>query len=404
MNVQKLLSKIALLSVLLIPLSAPALVMRPNGPEPVIVQIKESLRTSDELDNRLNELTSLRSQNHLSVVKWWAGSKLLVLLSFPANFTERQATTVIAKLRQLAAVEKVVEVSAFNLHFRSGDFVREYGPNDSIPDVARRGFDADRIGKQAPAVPDQVTLLQTPHIPNRLIVGWKEEYIWKADTSGFAQRMAEFHRNAGCRVVREFRYSPTKLSQVLEFDDPTSLADKLKRYMDSGWVAYAQPDYVYHTTAVPNDPVYSSYPGPQWTLPIIHAPEAWDMFPNATKGDPSVIIAVGDTGARVNGPPAFPNATPHPDFKDNLWSGQNNGDMHNFIYQSTNVDDDYATQHGSNVASIIGAQGNNGSYMSGVAWDTSLMILKVVDSQDSSNSDAICRRHLLCGAKWRHCD
>lgn len=377
MKVQTLLSKFLVLTILLLPLSASALVMRANGPEPVIVQIKESLRTSDDLDNRLNELATSRNQNHLSVVKWWAGHKLLVMLSFPTNSTERQAMAVIAKLQQLAAVEKVVAVSAFNLHFRSGDFVRAYGPNDAMPDVARRGFDAERIGKPAATAPDQIALLQTPHVPNRLIVGWKEEYIWKASTSGFSQTMADFHRNAGCRVVREFRYSPTKLHQVLEFDDPATLADKLRRYVDSGLVLYAQPDYIYEGAAVPNDPAYLYTPGPQWSLFKISAGQAWDMFPNTSKGDPSVIIAVGDSGANVT----------HPEFSANLWFDQNNGDNHNFIYTSTNVDDDFAPYyHGSNVASIIGAQGDNGAYLTGVAWDTSLMILKVLDSHNDGTT------------------
>ena len=357
----------------------------PTGPEPVIVQIKESLRTSDDLDNRLNELAAVRNQNRLSVVKWWAGSKLLVMVSFPSNFTERQATAAIAKLQQLPAVEKVVAVSAFNLHFRSGDFTRSYGANDAIPDVARRGFDAERIGKSPSAAPDQLALLQVPHVPNRLIVGWKEEHIWKADTTGFSKRMVDFHRNAGCRVVREFRYSPTKLAQVLEFDDPNTLADKIRRYVESGFVVYAQPDFIYKTTAMPNDPSYGS----QWSLPIIKADQAWDM----TTGDPSVIIAVADSGARVNGPPFFMGETPHPDFVTNLWSGQNDGAIHNFIYNTQSVDDDLVTPrvryHGSKAAAIIGAQGNNGLYLTGIAWDTSLMILKVVASDDSSRTSAV---------------
>jgi hypothetical protein len=330
----------------------------------------------------LNELAAARDQNGLHVLKWWAGPKLLVMLSFPSNFTEQQALTVIGTLQELPAVEKVVAVSAFNLHFRSGDFVRAYGPNDTIPDVARRGFDADRIGRPPPWVRDQASLNLTPHIPNRLIVGWKEEYIWRADTTGFAQVMEDFHRDAGCHVVREIRYSPTKLVQILEFDDPSTLADKLRRYIESGLVVYAQPDFVYKTMAAPDDPWYLSSPGPQWSLPIISAEQAWGI----TTGDPSVIIAVADSGANVI----------HPDFITNLWSGQNNGENHNFISNpnSTNVDDDLVCPgcpryHGSAVASIIGAQGNNLLDMAGVAWDTSLMILKVVDSTDHSTTLAV---------------
>ena len=109
----------SLLGILFFASSSSALVMRANGPEPIIVQIKESLRLSDDLDNRLNEFASARSQNGLSVLKWWAGSKLLVLLSFPPNFTEQRALAVIGKLQQLPVVERVVAASAFNLHFRS---------------------------------------------------------------------------------------------------------------------------------------------------------------------------------------------------------------------------------------------------------------------------------------------
>jgi hypothetical protein len=41
--------------------------------------------------------------------------------------------------------------------------------------------------------------------------------------------------------------------------------------------------------------------------------------------------------------------------------------------------------HGSHVASILGAKGNNGQWMTGVTWNVSLLILKVV-SQNSSDS------------------
>ncbi len=162
-------SLVALLALLplVLPISASALVMRENGPEPVIVQIKESLRLSDQLDARLNEFARLRQQNQLRVEKWWAGTKLLVMVSFPVNFTEQQALTAIGRLQQSPAVEKVVAASAQNLEFRSGDFVREYAATDSIPDVARRGFDAERIGQTLHRTPDDAFLRQRPHIPER---------------------------------------------------------------------------------------------------------------------------------------------------------------------------------------------------------------------------------------------
>jgi subtilisin family serine protease len=362
-------------TLILFPFSAPGLVMRENGPEPVIVEIKESLRTSDELDPKLNQLTALHHQNGLQVVKRWAGEKFLVMLSFPAGFTEQRALAVIEKIQRSPAVEKVVAVSAYNLEFKSGDFAREYGPNEAIPDVARRGFDKDRRRRGPAVTSNPEALLKTPHAANRLIVRWKDEHVWKAERTGFVHQMADLHRNNGCRVVAEHRRSDTQLSQVLEFDDPSTLAEKLRKYRDSGLVEYAQPDFVYKLVTIPNDPVYAGAPGPQWSLPIISAPQAWDI----TTGDHSVIIAVGDSGAPVDGPPAFPSAAPHPDFAENLWDGQNNipaGEIHNFYGNDNRVVDGFG--HGTHVASIIGARGNNSRYMTGVAWDVSLMILKVI--------------------------
>jgi hypothetical protein len=182
-------------------------------------------------------------------------------------------------------------------------------------------------------------------------------------------------------VVREFRYSPSKLTQVLEFDDPELLREKLLKYIETGLVVYAQPDFIYEINAVPNDPWYASFPGPQWSLPIISAPLAWGMFLPAPVGDSSVIIAVGDTGANVL----------HPDLSTNMVDPSLH---HNFISGGNNVDDDYVPYyHGSATASIIGAQGDNAYDMTGVAWDTSLMILKVVDSagfaSNTNVSDAV---------------
>ena len=362
------------LVVLLFSSSASALVMRENGPEPIIVQIKESVRLSDQLDDRLDELASTYTKDGLQIVQRWAGSKFLFMLSFPSNFTEEKAVAAIRRLEELPGVEKVVPVSAFNLHFRSGDFKRSYDPTETVPDVARRGLDADRIGAAEPSVPDKDALAARPHVPNRLIVRWKEENIWNAQATGFNGVIESFNKSADCRVVREFRFSPSKLTQVLEFDDPDQLADKLLTYIESGLVVYAQPDYIYKTNLVPDDPWYASYPGPQWSLPHISAPLAWGMFPPLTVGDPSVIIAVGDSGANVA----------HPDFSPNM---VNSSLHHNFYTGGNDVGDDNG--HGSATASIIGAQGNNTYAMTGVAWETSLMILKIVDANGYTTSEFI---------------
>jgi subtilisin family serine protease len=348
----------------LLPFSAPAFLMRESGPEPIIIQIKESLRQSDDLDSELAKLASLERESSVTVEKRWAGAKYLELISFPRNFTEKQALAVVAKLQQLPSVEKVVALSAFNLEFRSGDFSREFAGNQPIPEVARRGFDRDRIAGSGRGSRNPFGMIFSSHAPDRIIVRWKDEYLWKAAQTGFTQTMASLHQASGCRVIREERWSETGLTQVLQFDPSNdTVLGKLRAYLTSDYIDFAQPDYIYELASTPNDPIYNSFPGPQWSLAKISAPQAWDLSTGDATG--AVIIAIGDTGANVG----------HPEFLTNLWSGQNNGEIHNWYANSTNVADDNG--HGSNVASIIGAKGNNGVGMTGIAWNVSLMHLKI---------------------------
>ncbi|MBA3353116.1 MAG: S8 family serine peptidase, partial [Blastocatellia bacterium] len=227
---------------------------------------------------------------------------------------------------------------------------------------------------------------------NELIVRWKDEYVWEADRTGFDQQFASFNAQAECNVVGEQRYTDHDLTQTLEFDAVKySVLDQLLLYQANEMVDYVQPNYLYDLQSVPNDPFYNTY---QKVYPLgkISAEPAWDSTTGSDTG--SVIIAVLDTGANVastNGHIA------HPDFTANLWSGQNIGtDKHNFTENGHAVTDVYdyesdgsprfGQSHGSNVASIIGARGNNGLYMCGLSQKVRLMILKVLPVPPSNIS------------------
>src|SRR6267143_3078524 len=367
------------LVVLLFSSSASALLMRENGPEPVIVQIKESLRLSDDLDNRLSQLEAAHSQNGLTVRKWFAGNKLLLMLSFPSNFTEQHALAVIATLEQLPAVEKVVAVSAFNLEFKPADFVRAYVSNQTIPEAARRGLDRDELRHSAmtPAQIDEAA--QMPHVQNQLIVRWKSRHVWRATAAGFLQDIANFHAAGGAHVIREMRPSPTDLTQVIEFSDlVTPFAGKLRRYVNCPWVDYAQPNFIYEPAApTPNDPYYVN-PG-QPNLARISGPTAWTI----TKGNQANVVAVADTGANIN----HPDFVAAPPLASNISPG-----WRNYTGGDPNDVSDPLDGHGHHVASIIGAKGNNAAFMTGVAWNVKLLILKVMSGQQTKSvcvADAI---------------
>src|SRR5215203_7453869 len=219
--------------------------MRDNGPEPIFVQIKQTLRTSIELDAQLQELLATENRLALTVTKRYVGTKYIEFVSFPTTFTEADALAAIAVLQSIAAVEQVVALSAFNLVFLSGDFAHEYAPDQPIPEAARRGLDSTTTLVNP-------GIVQQPHVANRLIVSWKPEYLWNSVQTGFREKILAFHAAAGCWVVQETSYSPNDLTQLLGFNGPDSqLLSKLQFYVDSGFVQYAQPDFLYSTTSQP---------------------------------------------------------------------------------------------------------------------------------------------------------
>lgn len=71
-------------------------------------------------------------------------------------------------------------------------------------------------------------------------------------------------------------------------------------------MALAQPEHIYRALAtIPNDPLYTP-PGRSsglWHLPLVGAPEAWDV----TTGSGGVGVCVIDTGARGTHSDLAPN-------------------------------------------------------------------------------------------------
>jgi len=138
--------------------------------------------------------------------------------------------------------------------------------------------------------------------------------------------------------------------------DEEDLAEDL---MKTGAVAYAEPDYLMPIAASPNDPGLSS----QWYHTAVHSQAAWDI----TTGAGSVIVAVCDTGVD----------TTHADLAANiLLPGYNSADGTSNIAP--------VADHGTAVAGIIGAVGNNGIGGAGVAWHVKILPVRVSNNADGS--------------------
>lgn len=124
-------------------------------------------------------------------------------------------------------------------------------------------------------------------------------------------------------------------------------------------VRFAEPNFVACTASLPNDPFLPLQKG------LLHAnvPNAWAT----TTGDPSVIVAVLDTGADLA----------HKDLVSRLVPG------YDFVNGTTTPQDDNG--HGTTVAGIIAAEGNDNEGIAGVAYTARVMPLKVADGDGNAS-------------------
>jgi subtilisin family serine protease len=168
--------------------------------------------------------------------------------------------------------------------------------------------------------------------------------------------------------------------QVIELPPGADAANVLARYRASGDVVAAELDRWYFPAIEPNDPSY--FDGTQWQLnntgqnggtsdADIDAPEAWDTLNSAS----NVIVAVVDTGVRVT----------HEDLAANIWTNAAGQRGFNAINPGADPLEDFL--HGTHVAGIIGAVGNNGVGVSGLAWKVKIMPCKFIDATSGSESD-----------------
>ena len=155
-------------------------------------------------------------------------------------------------------------------------------------------------------------------------------------------------------------------------------------------VEYAEPDLRVPVSVIPNDPSF----GQQWGLTAIGAPAAWDR----TIGSAAVTVGVLDTGIQMNHPDLAANVWTNPDeIAGNSIDDDANGfvdDVHGWDFWNNDNDpsDDLAPQvgHGTHVAGIIGAAGNNATGVAGVNWTVQLLPLKICQNSlcDISNEIA----------------
>jgi subtilisin family serine protease len=210
---------------------------------------------------------------------------------------------------------------------------------------------------------------------------------------GFSVRSrAALNRRVGAWTIRTF-IDGTELLRVR----PGRVAAVIAALRASGHTRFAEPDYVVHESAVtvPNDPSFSQQWGFQNTGQSVggstgtpgadeHATAAWSV----ATGSRSIVVAEVDSGVDYN----------HPDLAANIWTnpGGVNGCAagthgYNVLNGTCNPMDDETVYggHGTHVAGIIGAVGNNGVGVTGVNWQTTILPVKWLDSSGGGTTSGL---------------
>jgi len=209
-----------------------------------------------------------------------------------------------------------------------------------------------------------------------------DQILIKPKVGVAASTLEAFHAGHGVAVKHRYRSGGTQLITVPPGE---TVQDLIAKYNKSGLVDFAEPDYtVYPDATMPNDPAFVN--GTLWGLynygqnsgtpgADIDAPDAWDVLTSAS----NIVVAVLDSGIRAT----------HQDLAANMWVNPVDGGHGYNAFDGTNDPSDDSTSHGTMVAGVLGAVGNNGVGVCGVAWRVQMMACKCLNSGSGSDSTVI---------------
>ncbi len=186
----------------------------------------------------------------------------------------------------------------------------------------------------------------------------------------------------GARLVRRTSAGSLVLEVPSTFADAggrEALAAAARLAAEAG-VVFAEPDWIVRACGIPNDPDY----GRQWNLDGIGAPSAWDV----TTGSPSVVVGVLDSGIAAH-PDLDPQRVAGYDFVSDvgLAADGDGRDPDPTDPGGTTLSDGSHEWHGTHVAGILGARGNDGYGLTGVAPGCRIMPLRVTGQGGGTISD-----------------
>ncbi|HST21862.1 MAG TPA: S8 family peptidase [Blastocatellia bacterium] len=234
------------------------------------------------------------------------------------------------------------------------------------------------------------------YVDNQILVKLKADVDLAAD----AREMAEFVARPHGLSLEPLRAQNRGALYRVELDGSLSVEEAVERMSVDPRVEYAEPNYLLYPSTMPNDSLFTQ----QWSLmntgafgtgkpgADISATHAWDL----TTGSNDMVVAVIDTGVDLShtdlAPNAWVNSRENPnngvDDDNNGYVDDRNG--WNFVSnRPVTYEDSSADWHGTHVSGTIGAAGNNGIGVTGIAWRVKIMSLKFIGVSTGSTADAV---------------
>jgi thermitase len=173
----------------------------------------------------------------------------------------------------------------------------------------------------------------------------------------------------------------------VELNNGVSIARAIAALQGRPGVRYAEPNYVRHTTATPNDP---NYAGKQWGPQRVKMPQVWDIWqPKAEK-----VVAIIDTGVDLD----------HSDLVGVLLKDGTGAIVgYNAQVPASSPEDDHG--HGTHCAGIAAGQIDNSIGIAGIAgWNPNvagsgsyvkIMPVKVLDATGYGSDEEVA-----AGIRW----
>jgi len=228
------------------------------------------------------------------------------------------------------------------------------------------------------------------YVQDEILITYRSGVTRASVNSGLRSMGASHSEKVLADSLIPSRVQRVKLASVMSVESAVQAA-----LLDPN-VLSAQPNFIYHKTASPNDPSFAK----QWDLSNtgqtitslgadaatnsdmsnpgtagadMNIESAWDINTDCR----SHIVAVIDSGVDFT----------HSDLAANMWTGATNGSV-DFVNPGSGTGKGMEG-HGTHVAGTIGAVGNNGIGTAGVCWTAQIMNVRVLGDDGSGTTAAV---------------